>query len=69
MQIIGRLLSQTQVMSISMTSRLAKRTLLKLETGSKAISIECEILSWTFALFHVHIYIEPETLLCVPPFA
>lgn len=47
-----------------MTRRVTQCTTLKLETGS-----EREVLHCTFVLFHVHIYIEPETLLRVPSFA
>jgi hypothetical protein len=52
-----------------MTSRVTQCTTLKLKTGSEVIYIECEVLHCTFVLFHVHIDIEPETLLRVPSFA
>lgn len=52
-----------------MTSGITQCTTLKLETGSKVISIGCQILHWTYVLFHVHMYVEPETQLCVPPSA
>jgi hypothetical protein len=52
-----------------MTSGITQCTTLKFKTSSEVVYIEREVLHWTLDLFHVHIYIEPETLLRVPSFA